>query len=73
MDKRKTKTVYVAVVQYVLLFGSKTWVLTPWLEKNIEVFGHRTARRMSVMVHKCQWGRTWVYPPIGVVLEMVGL
>ena len=31
----------VAVVQAVILFGSETWVLTPWLEKDLEVFHHQ--------------------------------
>ena len=30
-DKRKAGRFYVVVVQAVLLFGSKTWVLTTWL------------------------------------------
>ena len=32
-DRRTAGRFYVAVVQLVLLFGSKTWVLTPRLEK----------------------------------------
>ena len=32
-DRRTAGRFYVAVVQVVLLFGSETWVLTPWLEK----------------------------------------
>ena len=34
-DRRMEGGVYVVVVQAVLLFGSKTWVMTPHLEKSI--------------------------------------
>ena len=37
-DNIKAGRFYVAVVQAVLLFGSKAWVLTPQLEKAITVF-----------------------------------
>ena len=62
-----------AVVQKVLLFGSETWVLTPWLDKYLKVFHRWLARRMAVIDPKRQWYRMWVYPPLGSLLEMVGL
>ena len=62
-----------AVVQVVLLFGSETWVLTPRLEKDLAGFQHRSAQRMAGMGPKRQPDRMWVYPPIGVALEMVVL
>ena len=64
---------YVSVVQAVLLFGSEMWVLTPWLEKSLEGFHHREVWQMAGMGPKHQRYGTWVYPPIGVALEMVGL
>ena len=45
---------YVVVVQAVLLFGSKTWVLTPRLEKPLEGFYHWVVRRMADMGPKRQ-------------------
>ena len=59
---------YVAVVQEVLLFGYETWVLNPRLEKALEGFHHREARRMAGMGYKRQRDGTWVYPPIGAAL-----
>ena len=56
---------YVAVVQAVLLFRSETWFLTPRLEKYLERFRHRAARRMAVMGPKGLLYGTWVYLPIG--------
>ena len=61
------------VVQVVLLFRSETWVLTPRLEKSIKGFCHRAARRMAGMGPKHQQDGTWLYPPIGVTLEIVVL
>ena len=62
---------YVALVQAVLLFGSKAWVLTPRLEKALLGFRHREAWRMAGIGPKLQMDGTWVYPPIVVVLAMV--
>ena len=67
-DKRTSGRFYVAVVQVVLLFGSETWVLTPRLEKFLEVFHPRVARPMAVMGPKRQRYGTCVYPPIGAAL-----
>ena len=73
MDKITVGRLYVAVVQVVLLFGSKTWVLTPRLEKALEGFHHWEARRMAGMGPKRQRVDMWVNPPIGAALAMVGL
>ena len=50
----RTAFFYVEVVQVVLLFGSKTWVLTHWLEKDLEGFHHREERWMAGMGPKNQ-------------------
>ena len=72
-DRKKVGRFYVTVVKSVLLFGSETWVLTSWLEKSIEGFHHRAVQQMAGMGPKSQWDGTWVYTPIALVLEMVGL
>ena len=64
---------YVVVVQAVLIFGSEKWVLTPRLEKSLKGFHHWSVWRMEGMVPKRQHDGTWLYPPIGVALETVGL
>ena len=48
-DRRTVGRFYVAVVEAVLMFGSKTWVLTLRLEKALEGFHHRAARQMAGM------------------------
>ena len=62
-----------AVVQAVLLFGSETWVVNPRLEKALMGFHHWAVRLMADMGPKFQLNGTWVYPPIGAALAMVGL
>ena len=64
---------YVAVVQEVLLFGSKTWLLTPRLEKSLEGLHHWPVRQMAVMSPNHQRDLTWLYTPIGAFMEMVEL
>ena len=59
-DKRMEGRFYVAVVQAVLMFGSKALVLTPHMEKALKRFHRRAARRMSGMVPKLQQYWTWV-------------
>ena len=48
-DKRTVGRLYVSVVPAVLLFGSEMWVLNPHMEKSLEGFHHRAARRMEGM------------------------
>ena len=62
-----------AVVPELILFGSKTWILTPWLEKAITGFCQCAERWMAGMGPKRQPYRTWVYLPIGEALAMVVL
>ena len=62
-----------SVVQVVLLFRSETWVLTPRLEKSLEGFHHRAARRMAGMGPKHQQDGKFMYQPIGAELTMLGL
>ena len=71
--RRTTGRFYVVVVQAVLLFGSETWVVTPRLEKALAGFHHRAVQWMAGMGPESQLYRTWVYPPIGEALEMLGL
>ena len=48
------------VVQAGLLFGYKTWVLTPQLEKALKGFHQQSERRMAGMGYKHQKDGTWV-------------
>ena len=46
-DPKLSTTFYTAVVQAVLLFGAETWVLTPRMEKALDSFQSRVARRTT--------------------------
>ena len=46
-DKRVSGNFFKAVVQVVLLFGAETWVLTPRIERALEIFMHGAARRIT--------------------------
>ena len=72
-DKITAGGFYVAVVLTVLLFGSKTLVPTPPLEKALAGFHHRAEGWMDGMGPKCQPDRMWLYSPIGAAMVMVGL
>ena len=46
-DNRVLRNFFKAVVQEVLLFGAETWVLIPRIERVMESFMHRAARRIT--------------------------
>ena len=53
-DRRTAGRFCVAVVQYVLLIGTETWLVTPQLEKAPKGFHHKAVQRMAGMVPKRQ-------------------
>ena len=65
---------YKAIVQSVLLYGSKTWNLGPAVLKRLEGFHIRCAYRMSRRHRpKRGPGGIWAYPASSDVLEECGL
>ena len=73
VDRRTAGIFYVEMVQSVLLFGSETWVVTPQIEKSLTGSHHWAIRKMTAMGPERQLYGTWLYPPIGAALAMVGL
>jgi hypothetical protein len=65
---------YKAIVQSVLLYGSKTWVLSTAALARLEGFHLRAACRMA-KEHVPRRGpqQQWVYPPSDKVLEKCGM
>ena len=53
-----------AVVQAVLLFGAETWVLTPRVERALESFMHRGARRITGKQPRRGGDGKWTYTPL---------
>ncbi len=64
---------YKATMQSILLFGSKTWNLSPVSLKCLEGFHLRAAWRMAGKRPKKLPDCTWTYPNSAAVLEEVGL
>ena len=55
---------YKAVAQAVLLFGAETWFLIPRIERSLDSFQHRVARRITGKHPRQQAGGNWEYPPL---------
>ena len=63
-DKRVSRNLFKAVVQAVLLFGVETWVLTPRIERALESFRHRAARRITGKQTRRGGCVQWNYNPL---------
>ena len=59
---------YQAVVAAVLLYGSESWVISPYDLRALEGFRVEAARRLTGMRPKKR-GETWVYPKSADVLR----
>ena len=46
-DKRVLGNLFKAVVQAVILFGAETWMLTPRIERAMEIFMHGAPHRIT--------------------------
>ena len=57
----------------VLLFGAETWVLTKRMEKALEIFQSRVARRLTGNQPLINKDRIWDYPPLVEALGGAGI
>ena len=64
---------YHAVLQAVLLYGIKNWVMLPVTLRVLEGFHIHYVCRMMDMVLNKRRNRTWKYPMSDVVLRVVSL
>ncbi len=71
---RTSAKFYQLIVQSVLLYKSKTWVLSKAVMARLEGFYIRAAYRMA-KEHVPQWGphHLWAYPSSDQVLEECGM
>ena len=60
---------YTSVAQAVLLFGANKWVLTPRMDKDLDSFQYRVARRITGRQPQRKKERSWYYPPLVVALR----
>ena len=68
-----SRTFYIVVAQAVLLFGSETWVLTPIIEKALDSFQPRVARRITGRQPRRKKYGFWDYPPLVGALREAGM
>ena len=71
-DKRISETFFKVVVQQVLLFGAETWVLTPRIERALDSFMHRAARRITGRQPRRGWDGKWYYPSLAGCMKEAG-
>ena len=55
-----------------MLFGAETWVLTPRMERALDSFQHRVARRITGRKTRIQGYGSWEYPPLAEVMGEAG-
>ena len=55
-DTRTYGMFYMAVVHYLLLFGSEYWVITPRILQSLGILKNQVAWRISVCMPRCQRG-----------------
>ena len=70
---RSQGDMYKVTAQPVLLCGSESWVVNGGVLKVLEVFHHRTTRRITGMKTKFRAGREWEYPLVVEALKTTGL
>ena len=46
------------------MFGAETWVLTPRMERALDSFYHRVARRLTGRQTRRRGDESWDYPPL---------
>ena len=72
-NARKSGQIYLTVVQYVLLYGSETWVLTPHMQRVFGSFHHRVDHRLTGRQPPKGRDGGWVYPLLEDAIARVGL
>ena len=63
-DPKVSGYFYKAVTQAVLLFGAKTWVLTPRIERALDSFHNRVAQRFTGSQPRRRGYGSWAYPTL---------
>ena len=71
-DPKVSGHFYKAVAQAVLMFREETWVLTPRIERALDRFQHRVARRLTRREPSRRGGGSWAYPPFEEAMGRAG-
>ena len=70
---RARGAMYKAVAHSVLLYVSKSWVVTGYMLKVLTSFHHQAARRIMGMTEKLGAGGEWEYSAVEEAMDSVGL
>ena len=68
-NPRVSRMFFKEVVQAVLIFGSKTWIMTPRMEWYLVSFQHRVARRITGRQPGMWEEGVWEYPPLSTAMD----
>ena len=68
-----SRVFYIAVTQAVFLFGSETWVLTARMEKALDSFQSRVARKITGRQPRQRKDRNLFYPQLAGVMKETGM
>ena len=68
-DPKVSRAFYIAVTKAVFLFGSETWVLTAHMEKALDSFQSKVARKITGRPPRQRKDGIWFYPPLAGVLK----
>ena len=72
-DPKVLRAFYIAVTQVVLLFGLETWVLTPQMDKSLDSFQSRVARKIPGRQPQRRKDRICIYPPMAIIMKETGM
>ena len=72
-DPKVSRLFYISVTHDVLLFGSETWVLTARMEKALDSFQSRFARKITGRQPRRRKDGSWFYPPLAGVMKETGM
>ena len=62
VDTNTEWRLYVTVVQFILMFGSETWVVTPQIKWMLGGFHHKVVRRILGKIPQWRSEGMWEYP-----------
>ena len=72
-DRKVSGKFYKAVAQAILLFGAETWALTHRMEKDLDRFQSRVARRLTGRQPRRKSYGSSEYPPLAEALREAGM
>ena len=64
-----SRAFYISAKQAFFLFGLETWVLTARMEKALDSFQYRVARKITGDKPRNRKDGRWFYPPVAGVMK----